>query len=217
MHKGVNTTMDEGQTMVPVAFKASHFTRGKDGAPVDVALPLSADADKGDQDQLICAPIAASLTAGGANVNGKGGYAGRRQEDEVNLVAFNARQDPVTSQYTTGALDSDGTSQAVAFQPRFARNGRGMPIEGVAYPLTAEAGRTGKGDSAQVVATGWSVRRLMPVECERLQGVPDGFTAIPYRGKPAADGPRYKVLGNMQSVNVVRWIGTRIKMVETIR
>ena len=51
MHKGVNTTMDEGQTMV--AFKPSHFTRGKDGAPSELAPPLSADADRGDQDTLV--------------------------------------------------------------------------------------------------------------------------------------------------------------------
>jgi DNA (cytosine-5)-methyltransferase 1 len=54
--------------------------------------------------------------------------------------------------------------------------------------------------------TGWAVRRLTPTECERLMGVPDGFTAITYRGKPAADGPRYKALGNSQAVNVMRWI-----------
>lgn len=56
----------------------------------------------------------------------------------------------------------------------------------------------------------------MPIECERLQGVPDNFTLIKYRGKPAADGPRYKVLGNMQSINVMRWIGWRIKLVSEI-
>ena len=38
-------------------------------------------------------------------------------------------------------------------------------------------------------------------------GVPDGFTAITYRNKPAADGPRYKALGNSQATNVMRWIG----------
>jgi len=57
------------------------------------------------------------------------------------------------------------------------------------------------------------VRRLTPVECERLQGFPDGYTAIPWRGKPAdqcPDGPRYKALGNSWAVPVVRWIGGRI-------
>ena len=58
--------------------------------------------------------------------------------------------------------------------------------------------------------TYWTVRRLMPVECERLQGFPDGWTEIEYRGKPAADGPRYKALGNSMAVPVMRWIGERI-------
>ena len=61
-----------------------------------------------------------------------------------------------------------------------------------------------------------AVRRLTPTECERLQGFPDGYTAVPYRGKPAADGPRYKALGNSWAVPVVRWIGERIVQVECI-
>ena len=55
-----------------------------------------------------------------------------------------------------------------------------------------------------------AVRRLTPSECERLQGFPDDYTLTPYRGKPAADGPRYKALGNSMAVPVVRWIGERI-------
>lgn len=58
------------------------------------------------------------------------------------------------------------------------------------------------------------VRRLTPRECERLQGFPDDYTAISYRGKPAADTPRYRVLGNSMAVPVVRWIGTRIASVD---
>ena len=66
------------------------------------------------------------------------------------------------------------------------------------------------------VATAMAVRRLTPTECERLQGFPDGHTAVPYRGKPAKDGPRYKALGNSMAVPVVRWIGERISAVERI-
>jgi DNA (cytosine-5)-methyltransferase 1 len=56
-----------------------------------------------------------------------------------------------------------------------------------------------------------AVRRLTPVECERLQGFPDGYTNIPWRGKTEApDGPRYKALGNSMAVPVMRWIGRRI-------
>jgi DNA (cytosine-5)-methyltransferase 1 len=58
-----------------------------------------------------------------------------------------------------------------------------------------------------------AVRRLTPTECERLQGFPDSWTNVPYRGKPAADGPRYKALGNSMAVPVMRWIGERIQMV----
>jgi DNA (cytosine-5)-methyltransferase 1 len=59
-----------------------------------------------------------------------------------------------------------------------------------------------------------AVRRLTPRECERLQGFPDDYTAVPYRGKPAADGPRYRALGNSMAVNVMRWIGERIALME---
>jgi DNA (cytosine-5)-methyltransferase 1 len=65
-----------------------------------------------------------------------------------------------------------------------------------------------------VVATGMQVRRLTPRECERLQGLPDDWTLIPWRGKSAADcpdGPRYKGIGNGQTVNVMRWLAERIK------
>ena len=59
--------------------------------------------------------------------------------------------------------------------------------------------------------TAMQVRRLLPIECERLQGFPDNYTAVPHRGKPAADGPRYKALGNSWAVPNVRWIGRRIE------
>ena len=58
------------------------------------------------------------------------------------------------------------------------------------------------------------VRRLTPMECERLQGFPDNFTKIPYRNKDAGncpDSPRYKALGNSMAVPVMKWIGERIE------
>jgi len=82
--------------------------------------------------------------------------------------------------------------------------------------LTPNGGRGGMGVGA--IATAWTVRRLTPVECERLQAFPDQFTRIPYRGKPAEqcpDGPRYKALGNSMAVNVMQLIGERIAIVET--
>ncbi|MEQ7992689.1 DNA cytosine methyltransferase [Xanthomonas hortorum] len=57
----------------------------------------------------------------------------------------------------------------------------------------------------------WRVRRLMPVECERLQGMPDNYTLVPYRGKLAADAPRYKAIGNSMAVPCVAWLGWRLQ------
>jgi DNA (cytosine-5)-methyltransferase 1 len=63
-----------------------------------------------------------------------------------------------------------------------------------------------------VLLTGSMVRRLTPLECERLQGFPDGYTAIP----GAKDGPRYKALGNSMTTNVMAWIGARIDKVDKV-
>ena len=73
------------------------------------------------------------------------------------------------------------------------------------------------GGSETIIKAGKRIRRLTPLECERLQGFPDGWTQIAYRGKPAAecsDSPRYKAIGNSMAVPVIRWIGERIKRVE---
>lgn len=61
-----------------------------------------------------------------------------------------------------------------------------------------------------------AVRRLTPRECERLQGFPDDYTLVPFRGKPAADGPRYRAIGNSMAVPVMRWIGRRMREVDAL-
>lgn len=74
--------------------------------------------------------------------------------------------------------------------------------------------KANNGNNPPIVSSSCSVRRLTPRECERLQGFPDDWTLIPYRGKPAGecpDTPRYKALGNSMAVPVMRWIGERIE------
>lgn len=87
----------------------------------------------------------------------------------------------------------------------------------VAGTLTARYDSSPCPDRGQnIVGNGSVVRRLTPRECERLQGMPDDWTRIPYRGKPAdqcPDGPRYKAIGNSMAVPVMRWIGEGIAMV----
>ena len=60
---------------------------------------------------------------------------------------------------------------------------------------------------------GMQVRRLTVTECERLQGFPDGYTQVPFHGKPTKDSPRYKAIGNSMATTVMQWIGKRIKEV----
>lgn len=98
---------------------------------------------------------------------------------------------------------------AVAFDLR-GREGGAMP-EGP-YD-TANIRAASGGSSRSYIASPMAVRRITPRECERLQGFPDDYTLVPYRGKPAADGPRYKSLGNSMAVPCMKWIGERIQHV----
>jgi DNA (cytosine-5)-methyltransferase 1 len=101
------------------------------------------------------------------------------------------------------ALARDGLSKAGGRDA-----GKGWIDDGTSYNLIATAPHAVSADSV--------LRRLTPRECERLQGFPDDYTLVPYRGKPAADGPRYKALGNSMAVPVMRWIGERITLVDAI-
>ena len=146
----------------------------------------------------------------GGGLNGQDAYTGR-----ILPVAFDARQhDVLIYGDKTGLLDTDGSSigvlQAVAIDTY---NGA---IDGDVTHSIRTAGGSGQEGKPHVLH-GMSVRRLTPTECERLQGFPDGWTQIPWKGKPASecpDGPRYKALGNSMACNVMRWIGARIQAVE---
>jgi len=109
-----------------------------------------------------------------------------------------------------------GGQVAVAFTERGRDRGRTFEFqEECAYCLT-NPGSGGRTHSRQVITPQMAVRRLTTRECERLQGFPDDYTAIPYRGKPASDGPRYRAIGNSMAVPVMRWIGERIAAVDAL-
>lgn len=175
----------------------------------------------------------AALTANGVGTCG----ADDNQGQAGHLIA-----DPVSHCLTRGAqqrIDWETESfvahtlKAEGFDASEDGTGRGTPLvpvarayrtagDGAVYdegdataPLT-----TGTDPSASIVTTPWAVRRLTPTECERLQGFPDGWTQIPWRGKPAdacPDGPRYRSLGNSMAVNVMTWLGERIARVDRLR
>ena len=87
----------------------------------------------------------------------------------------------------------------------------GAKAHGIGYAEEQSPTLDTRPESNAVFGQHMAVRRLTPVECERLQGFPDGYTMIPWRGKPEApDGPRYKALGNSMAVPCMHWIGRRI-------
>jgi DNA (cytosine-5)-methyltransferase 1 len=92
---------------------------------------------------------------------------------------------------------------ALRENPNSGPDGIGVQSD-IAYTVEARA-------EVQVVQQNWSVRRLTPVECARLQGFPEEYLDITFRGKPAADGNKYKALGNSWAVPNGRWIMERIE------
>jgi DNA (cytosine-5)-methyltransferase 1 len=111
-------------------------------------------------------------------------------------------------------------SQPGAQASRFVRDlwwaAQGPGLLREALSAVQEVGRPTHGQS-QPAHGGMQVRRLTVEECEFLQGFPRSYTAVPHRGKPAADGPRYKALGNSWAVPNVRWLGERINAVQAVK
>jgi DNA (cytosine-5)-methyltransferase 1 len=104
-----------------------------------------------------------------------------------------------------------GVPPAVAFDLRGREGGAAMEGPHDTANIRAASG----GSSRSYIAQPMAVRRLTPRECERLQGFPDDYTDINWRGKGyAPDGPRYKAMGNSMAVPVMRWIGQRIDEVD---
>jgi DNA (cytosine-5)-methyltransferase 1 len=98
----------------------------------------------------------------------------------------------------------------------FAFDAYNQTIQGqVNQPLRVSSA-PGQVDAVGGIVQGMAVRRLTPVECERLQGFSDNYTDIKSKGKPTPDGPRYKALGNSMAVPVMAWIGQRIEQVEAL-
>jgi DNA (cytosine-5)-methyltransferase 1 len=116
--------------------------------------------------------------------------------------------------FTLNRLDVHGVAQPMAFAQNTRDEVRYINGDGaIAGALAAESGMKQTNYAHQAMA----VRRLTPVECERLQGFPDNYTNIPWRKQPIApDGPRYKALGNSMAVPVMHWIGRRISVYEDV-
>jgi site-specific DNA-cytosine methylase len=105
-------------------------------------------------------------------------------------------------------LSQPGASAASAMHDMWSA-AEGLGVLRETLSAFQEVGRPARGEG-KPARTAFAVRRLMVMECEFLQGFPRNFTLVPIRNKPAADGPRYKALGNSMAVPVMAWIGRRI-------
>jgi DNA (cytosine-5)-methyltransferase 1 len=127
----------------------------------------------------------------------------------------------VTDAYIAKTIDASGSNPAMhqggaAIVQPLGTDLYNCTITGdIACTFTADA--TSATHSGPTVMQSMAVRRLTPVECERLQGFPDHYTDIKPKGKQTPDGPRYKALGNSMAVPVMNWIGKRIQEVENIK
>ena len=126
-----------------------------------------------------------------------------------------------TNEHTTQTIRSQSDTEHIGavLEPKTVAGflpSQGSKAQGVGYAEEQSPTLRAGCDNYGVLQT-MAIRRLTPKECERLQGFPDDWTKIPYRNKPAdqcPDGPRYKACGNSMAVPVMRWIGTRIQMIE---
>jgi len=167
------------------------------------------------------------------------------EEGALHPVAFDAYNQEVTGDVskTVAARTDQDTASCIAFPAEMSGTQAASTTElspslavthttAVAYDTTnitsPENGSNPRpGDPVYTLASGQhpplltpQVRRLTPTECERLQGFPDNYTKIAWRGKisdDCPDGPRYKAMGNSMAVPVMRWIGERINAVENIK
>jgi DNA (cytosine-5)-methyltransferase 1 len=137
-------------------------------------------------------------------------------------IAFQQIADCLTAAYGTkwNGNASATNGSLFAAQPTSAafKYTMGAKAHGIGYADEQSPTLDTKADSNAVLTPAMAVRRLTPVECERLQGFPDEYTAIPWRSSTAAncpDGPRYKALGNSMATPVMRWIGERIQQQES--
>jgi DNA (cytosine-5)-methyltransferase 1 len=134
----------------------------------------------------------------------EGGSLVRMDEDTTKTLDAASGLNPTCSQGGTAVM------QPIIGGVDYENNAHGP--DDVTGPLL-KGSPTGGGRPLPAIALqSMAVRRLTPVECERLQGFPDGYTNIPWRKNPESpDGPRYKALGNSWAVPNVRWIGKRIQ------
>jgi len=200
------------------------FGAGNTSGPIDPAATLTAKGQRLDYEvetfavQSVTGDVANTLNT--AN-NGKGcseDGTGRGVPTIAQTVALRGREGGATAELGGDCATALRASSGGGDKPHVLAT---MEVAGTMKACARSGGWSNSADHAAAgymqVTPDMAVRRLTPVECERLQGFPDDHTRIPWRNKDAddcPDGPRYRAIGNSMAVPVMRWIGARIAEVD---
>ena len=198
----------------PMAFDTAQITSAANATRVSPELPASTLA-KGSRMHVAYEPYTLAIRGreGGADLE-------HRQDGTSNAILTPSGGRAGIGVGAVATFNDDGTARTLtARHDSSPCADRGPDV--VAYGFDWQSGGDCRGldlkPTVQLQAhqtpaslSAMRVRRLTPSECEALQGLPRGWTQVPYRNKPAADGPRYKAIGNSFAVPVVRWIGQQI-------
>lgn len=205
-------------TAAPLAFGGNKASGAIDLAPSPLAQPGSGWKGDFDSETFIAHTLRASGFDASEDGTGRGtplvpvGYTIHGTDPTVQRVASEDHLAQCLRARTPGNIDNSSTTtvlQPIPFDLAQITSATNRTRAEPGLPVSTMASNSRLRAAAMSM-----VRRLTPRECERLQGFPDDQTLIPYRGKPAADGPRYQALGNSMAVPVMGWIGRRIQMVE---
>lgn len=189
------------EAQAPVQAFGGNDTRG----PIDVATACMAYSGRIDfeTETLLAGPLMAhSVEHGHAMTTQQAVEAGH-------LVAYACQG---TNVGPAGRVGGDNASRGVPFV--VSENQRGEVLLQEKAGLKCGGGKPGQGYGAVLEQA--AVRRLMPVECERLQAFPDGWTELGADGKRLSDSARYRMLGNAVCVNVAHWLGCRLVRAENL-
>ena len=154
-----------------------------------------------------------------STVTSKWGTGGGNVPVTTQPTIVHGTQDPCVSDIAFAQGRNNGGENVLVQPIGCFKGGQGSAAGSIGYDEyvspTLSAADSGS-NRTPTLMQGMAVRRLTPVECERLQGFPDSYTDIKSKNKPTPDGPRYKALGNSMAVPVMAWIGQRIEQVEAI-
>lgn len=211
----------ESETLIPTT-----------GGGFDVAHALTGEGFDASEDgtgrgtplvPIYTPEVAATMVARSSRGGGQTNSPGHQADGELVAIAFDCK---ASGRNGFGVGDIASTQRAMGHAGSHTNGGGHQAVAigadcwngSVTGDVAATMGTRGSSETASgpTLLRAMQVRRLTPEECEALQGFPRGYSQVPHRGKPAADGPRYKALGNSWAVPCAAWIGRRIEAVEAV-